>query len=58
MKEPIIFMEDEKELEKIRSLANKKPKLSLLNQKKLSKWELDELFLEEEEEDIYDLEEM
>lgn len=42
-------VEDEKVLEKIRGETVKKPKLSMLNQKKISKWEMDELFLDEEE---------
>jgi len=42
-------VEDEKVLEEIRGETVKKPKLSMLNQKKISKWEMDELFLNEEE---------
>jgi len=45
----ITNVEDEKVLEKIRGETVKKPKLSMLNQKKISKWEMDELFLDEEE---------
>ncbi len=37
----------EKQLEEIRG-GDKKPKMSILNQKKVSKWELDELFADEE----------
>ena len=40
--------DDEMELQAIRSKTNKKPGMSLLNQKKLSKWEMDELFSEED----------
>lgn len=43
-------VEDENILEEIRH-ETKKPKLSLLNQKKVSKWEMDELFLDEEYEE-------
>lgn len=46
-------LEDERQLEKIRGEGAKKPKMNILNQKKLSKWELDELFLDEED-DYYD----
>jgi len=42
-------VEDERQLEKIRGETGKKPKMNILNQKKLSRWELDELFLEESE---------
>jgi len=42
-------VEDERQLEKIRGETAKKPKMNILNQKKLSRWELDELFLEESE---------
>ncbi len=42
-------MEDEHQLEEIRGEHGKKPKLDILNQKKLSKWEMDELFLNDEE---------
>ena len=41
--------EDEHQLEEIRGEQGKKPKIEILNQKKLSKWEMDELFLNEEE---------
>ena len=44
-------LEDERQLEKIRGeTVRKKPKMNILNQKKLSKWEMDELFLDEQEE--------
>jgi hypothetical protein len=44
-------LEDERQLEKIRGeTIRKKPKMNILNQKKLSKWEMDELFLDESEE--------
>lgn len=39
--------EDEKMLEEIRGETQKKPKMSLLNQKKVNKWEMDELFSDE-----------
>jgi len=43
-------LEDERQLEKIRGEGGpKKPKMNILNQKKLSRWELDELFLDEED---------
>ena len=42
----VTSIEDENQLEEIRS-SSKKPKMSILNQKKLSKWEMDELFLDE-----------
>ncbi len=41
------FVDEEAELEQIRQ-ESKKPKMSkLLNQKKVSKWELDEVFAED-----------
>ena len=40
-------MEDEKMLEEIRGENQKKPKMSLLNQKKINKWEMDELFTDD-----------
>ncbi len=39
-------VEDESQLEEIRT-GRKKPEMSILNQKKLSKWEMDELFLDD-----------
>lgn len=42
-------LEDERQLEKIRGETIKKPKMNILNQRKLSKWEMDELFLDDEE---------
>ncbi|MFT4311179.1 MAG: hypothetical protein ACMXX7_00980 [Candidatus Woesearchaeota archaeon] len=42
----ITSIEDENQLEEIRS-SNKKPNMAILNQRKLSKWEMDELFLED-----------
>ena len=42
-------LDDERQLEKIRGEITKKPKMNILNQKKLSKWEMDELFLEEDQ---------
>jgi hypothetical protein len=44
-------IEDEKQLEEIRGETLKKPKMNILNQKRLSKWEMDELFLETEKDD-------
>ena len=46
-------LEDEKQLEEIRGENSRKPKMNILNQKRLSKWEMDELFLDEEK-DNYD----
>jgi hypothetical protein len=46
-------VEDEKQLEKIRGEHEKKPKMEILNQKKLSKWEMDELFLDEQYEEEF-----
>lgn len=43
-------IEDERQLEKIRGETIRKPKMNILNQKKLSKWEMDELFLDSDEE--------
>ncbi|MBN1274822.1 hypothetical protein JXA12_00810 [Candidatus Woesearchaeota archaeon] len=40
--------DDESELERIRNSQDKKPKMGILNQKKVSKWEMDELFGEED----------
>jgi hypothetical protein len=47
-------VEDEKQLEEIRGETLKKPKMNILNQKRLSKWEMDELFLETEKDEDYD----
>lgn len=44
-------VEDEQQLEEIRGEVVKKPKMSLLNQKKINKWEMDELFLDEKEQE-------
>ena len=41
-------IEDEQMLEEIRGGTTKKPKLSLLNQKKINKWDMDELFTDQE----------
>jgi hypothetical protein len=41
-------MDDESELERIRG-QDKKPKMGILNQKKVSKWEMDELFADEDD---------
>ena len=40
-------MEDEFQLEEIRNSKQSKKNMNLLNQKKLSKWEMDELFLDD-----------
>jgi len=42
-------IEDENILEKIRGETKRKPEMSILNQKKINKWEMDELFNEENE---------
>jgi len=47
-------IEDEKQLEEIRGETLKKPKMNILNQKRLSKWEMDELFLDQDKDDDYD----
>jgi hypothetical protein len=47
-------VEDEQQLEEIRGENSKKPRMNILNQKKLSKWEMDELFLDNEGEEEYD----
>ncbi|MGV8161818.1 MAG: hypothetical protein ACP5N2_00620 [Candidatus Nanoarchaeia archaeon] len=44
-------IEDEQQLEEIRGENSKKPKMNILNQKRLSKWEMDELFLDNEHEE-------
>lgn len=44
-------LEDEQQLEEIRGENSKKPRMNILNQKRLSKWEMDELFLDEEKDD-------
>ena len=41
-------MDDEMELEAIRGHNAKKPTMSILNQKKVSKWEMDELLAEDD----------
>ena len=47
-------IENEKQLEEIRGENTKKPKMNILNQKRLSKWEMDELFLDQDKDDDYD----
>jgi len=47
-------IEDEKQLEEIRGENVKKPKMNILNQKRLSKWEMDELFLDDDSNNDYD----
>jgi hypothetical protein len=44
-------VEDEQQLEEIRGENSRKPRMNILNQKKLSKWEMDELFLDAEGEE-------
>ena len=47
-------LEDENQLEEIRSRReSKKPSMSILNQSKLSKWEMDELFLGDDYEEEF-----
>ena len=47
-------LEDENQIEEIRSRQEKKkPTMSILNQRKLSKWEMDELFLEDDYEEEF-----
>lgn len=43
-------IEDEQQLEEIRGETSKKPRMNILNQKRLSRWEMDELFLDNEKE--------
>lgn len=45
MEDPFDFEED-MDLDEIRG-GDKKPKMAILNQKKVSKWEMDELFGDE-----------
>ena len=45
-------MEDEFQLEEIRSRKQSKKDINLLNQKNLSKWEMDELFLDDYQEEF------
>lgn len=40
--------DDEMELQQIRGHAGKKKNMSLLNQKSVSKWEMDELFADDD----------
>lgn len=47
-------IEDEQQLEEIRGETSKKPKMNILNQKRLSKWEMDELFLDDEKNEEYE----
>ncbi len=41
-------LDDEMELETIRGHSSKKPSMNLLNQKKVSKWEMDELLADDD----------
>ena len=45
-------MEEEMDMDAIRG-QSRKPKMGLLNQKKVSKWELDELFAEDDYEEEF-----
>jgi len=47
-------LEDEEQLEEIRGESTRKPRMNILNQKRLSKWEMDELFLDSDKEEDYD----
>jgi hypothetical protein len=47
-------VEYEEQLEEIRGETQKKPKMAILNQKKLSKWEMDSLFLDKDREEDYE----
>ncbi|MFT4260961.1 MAG: hypothetical protein ACMXX9_00840 [Candidatus Woesearchaeota archaeon] len=46
-------IEDEFQLEEIRSSKQSKKNINLLNQKNLSKWEMDELFLDDSYEEEF-----
>lgn len=39
---------DEQDLAKLRGGSSKKPKMAVLNQKSVSKWEMDELFADDD----------
>ena len=41
-------VEDENTLEEIRGEGRRRPRMTLLNQKKINRWELDELFNEDD----------
>ena len=43
------YVEDEEQLEKIRN-SSKKPTMNILNQRDLSNWDMDDLFLDSNEE--------
>jgi hypothetical protein len=47
MYEEMNTVEEEFQLEEIRNSKQSKRNMNLLNQKRLSKWEMDELFLED-----------
>lgn len=47
-------LEDEEQLEEIRGESSRKPRMNILNQKRLSKWEMDELFLDNEKDEDYE----
>ncbi len=46
-------VEDENMLDEIRGEVKKKPKMSILNQKKINKFEMDELFSEDDYEEEF-----
>lgn len=46
-------VEDEHTLEAIRGETKRKPKMALLNQKKINRFEMDELFSEEDYEEEF-----
>lgn len=46
-------VEDENKLEEIRGEIKRKPKMSILNQKKINPFEMDELFSEEDYEEEF-----
>ena len=51
--EEIRAIEDEFQLEEIRSSSKSKKDLNILNQKRLSRWEMDELFLDDSYEEEF-----
>jgi hypothetical protein len=44
--------EEDMDMEAIRGQGNKKPSMGLLNQRKVSKWEMDELFSDDYHEEF------
>lgn len=53
MYEEMNTVEEEFQLEEIRNSKQSKRNMNLLNQKRLSKWEMDELFLEDSYEEEF-----